>query len=139
MFRINHSQRDAFNCMRQDFEKALGLSSAAPTGVAVFETESSLILEVDLPGVDRSDVELVLEKDVLRITAERKAPEIEGATARDHRRFGQFERAFRLGFAVDPQGIDAVTENGVLRITLPKAAEEQPQKITIRTTEASGS
>ena len=132
MFPLNSSQRDAFNSLRREFEQAIGVPRELPRGVAFFDSDSAVIVELDLPGVAKSDVELMLEKDMLRIRAERMKPEVEATAGQDFRSYGPIEHVFRLGFAIDPNGVDAVCENGVLRITLAKAPEEQPKRISVR-------
>ena len=132
MFPLNSTQRSAFDGLRREFEQSIGVPQEMPRGVAVFDTDSALVVELDMPGVMKSDIELVLEKDVLRIRAERKSPEIDAQHQQDFRTYGQLEHVFRLGFAVDPSGLDAVCDNGVLRVTLPKAAGEQPKRISVR-------
>ena len=132
MFPFNSSQRAAFDGLRREFEDAIGLQPEMPRGVAVFDSDSALTVELDLPGVHRDDVELILENGILRVTAERRVPDIEANAGQDFRSYGRLEHTFRLGFAVDPAGLDAVCENGVLRITLAKAEEAQPTRIDVR-------
>ena len=132
MFPLNSSQRAAFAGLRREFEKAVGVPPEMPRGVAVFDTQAALIVEIDVPGIDKSDIELALEKDTLFIRGERHAPEFEATAAQDNRSFGRIEHVFRLGFPVAPEGLDASCENGVLRITLPKAPSVQPKRIEVR-------
>lgn len=133
MFPLNSSQRAAINGLRREFEQSIGLRPELPPGVAVFDTPTALIVELDLPGVDKSGINLSLEKDVLRIVATRPSRVAEGAEGQsDHRANEGVEHVFRLGFAVDTSGVDATSRNGVLQITLPKAAEEQPHRISVR-------
>lgn len=132
MFPLNSSQRAAFSGLRREFEQALGVPPELPRGVGVFETDSALVVELDLPGIAKSDIGLILDKGVLHIRAERKVPEIEATAAEDTRSYGHIEHVFRLGFPVDPNGLDAVCEDGVLRVTLPKAPEARPRRIDVR-------
>ena len=132
MFPFNSSQRAAFDGLRREFEQAIGVQPEMPRGVAVFDANEALIVEIDVPGVAKSDIEMMLEKDTLTIRGERKAPEIEANVSQDFRSLGRFEHVFRLGFSVDPTGVDAVCEDGVLRITLAKAPQEQPKRIDVR-------
>lgn len=132
MFPFNSSQRAAFDGLYHEFEQAIGLQPEMPRGVAVFDMDAALIVEIDVAGVSKSDIEMMLEKDMLTIRGERKAPQVEAIAAQDFRSFGQFEHVFRLGFSVDPTGVDAVCEDGVLRVTLAKTPEEQPKRISVR-------
>ena len=132
MFPLNSSQRATFAGLRREFEKAVGVPPEMPRGVAVFDTDAALVVELDVPGIAKSDIELMLEKDMLFIRGQRKAPQVEANAAEDTRSYGKIEHVFRLGFAVNPEGLDASCENGVLRVTLPKAPSAQPKRIGVR-------
>jgi HSP20 family protein len=89
--------------------------------VDVYETEGEVVVLVELAGVDRSMIKVVLEGQVLKIYGER--PKIEGEATRYHRMeisFGNFERLIELPTQVDPEKAEVRYENGFLRIVLPK-------------------
>ncbi len=132
MFPFNSSQRAAFDGLRREFEHAIGVPPEMPRGVAFFDSDVALTVEIDLPGVAKSDIELSLSKGVLRIKAERVAPEISATGGKDFRSFGKLEHVSQLGSAVDPSGLDAVCQDGVLRTTLTKAVEQPPTRIDVR-------
>jgi HSP20 family protein len=69
---------------------------------------------------------------VLRITAAKNAPDGERKYWREERTYGQFERRFSLPEAVNPEGIEAELDDGVLHLTLVKKPEAQPKKIAVR-------
>lgn len=97
----------------------------------VSEGERTLLV-ADLPGVDETSLEIVLEKDVLTIrgTAAWPAPESFEASYREFPR-RRYERSFRLTDEVDRSGITATMRNGVLRLELPKTAESKPTRIPV--------
>lgn len=94
--------------------------------VDLYETDEAFLLLADLPGADEGSTELVLEGEILtlRARAENVAPK--GARPlRMEFALGWFERSFDLGREVDGERITAAFDNGVLRLTLPKAPEER--------------
>ena len=101
--------------------------------VDIAETDDAHLIQMDLPGVAKEDVEITVEDGVLKIAGERRRSreESEGDYSRVERSYGRFYRSFRLGQQVDPANIEARHENGVLTISLPKAEESRPHKIDI--------
>ena len=101
--------------------------------VDVAETADAYELEADLPGLTPQDIELVIENDVVTLRGERKGRvEAQGVdTRRRERRFGKFERSFRVPQEVDASKAEAVFKEGVLRIHLPKVAAAKPRRIEV--------
>ena len=111
-------------------------SSETPTWYAptsIREGEDHFSVEVELPGVHNDDIDLTVEKDVLRVTAERKPPEDDQAYLHLERRCGKFERTVSLPDTVDTGSVEAELKNGVLHIKLVKKPETQPKKISVKT------
>ncbi len=98
----------------------------------IFETESELKLEFDLPGVAQGDLELVVEKGVLSLHGERKAPANMDQYLRVERAYGPFSRKFTLPESVDAERITAQLIQGVLVLTLPKHEESKPRQIQVQ-------
>ena len=94
----------------------------------VYETDSTVEVSVDLPGVEKKDVELNVSNGLLTITGERKNTAGESAEGRiwQETSFGTFKRSFKLTDAVVEDKIKAQFKNGVLKISLPKAGEIKP-------------
>ena len=86
----------------------------------VAETKEAIIVEVELPGVERQDVRVEVEGDILHITGERRATveHQERQYSRMERSYGRFERHLRLPASVDRAGIRAGFRAGLLTITL---------------------
>ena len=98
----------------------------------IVETEDTLTLTVDVPGLRSEDVEIVVEDRVLRVKGARARPEGDGALVhRQERRFGDLSRSFRLGSSLDPSGTVAGVVDGVLTVTIPKSAESKPLRIEV--------
>jgi len=87
----------------------------------VLETDEELILVADVPGASSASVELLLEDDVLLLRArtERAAPEGWQPLGAEFE-LPDYERAFRLTTEVERERIQAVVQNGRLRVVLPK-------------------
>ena len=101
--------------------------------VDIVETEDTLEIFADMPGVTRDTVEVTVEQRVLRIHGRAEMPLPEGlAPLYLEYQPGDYERAFTLSDAVDPAGIEARVRAGVLHLKLPKAGPAKQQKIEVR-------
>ena len=88
--------------------------------VDVYEDDDGLILVVDLPGVQRDDIDLRIDDTGLTVEGER-AREESSSGIRLERPAGRSRRSFRIGIPLDPSGARATYREGVLRITIPRA------------------
>lgn len=104
--------------------------------VDVEETQSQYLFAFDLPGVKKEDVKIELNANQLLVTGARK-PAYASDDARPHfteRPHGEFQRAFTLPNGIDNAKVEAAFEDGVLRITVPKAENAKPRRIPIGST-----
>ena len=94
----------------------------------VYETDSTIVASLDLPGVAKKDVEVSVSNGFLTISGERKNISGESGEGRiwQETSFGTFKRTFELTEAVVEDKIKAQFKNGVLKISLPKAEEVKP-------------
>jgi len=101
--------------------------------VDIRETETEVVLAADMPGVDETSLDIGLEGSELTIRGSfvPKAPNGYSLTYQEYES-GDYERSFTLGDTIDRDGIRAVVKDGVLRLTLPKAKEAQPKRITVK-------
>jgi len=98
----------------------------------IFETEDALTVVMDLPGVSRQSVDVNVENDVLRIEARIDPSKYEGMEPLyTEYNVGHFARSFTLSNKIDQQQISAQLEDGVLTLTLKKAKEAMPRRISI--------
>jgi HSP20 family protein len=100
----------------------------------VREEENRFVVHVDLPGVDKKDIEIVAEKGVLTIKGERRseAKKTDAGYERVERVAGSFLRRFTLPETAQAEGITAKQVNGVLEVSIPKQAEVQPKRIEVQ-------
>jgi HSP20 family protein len=132
---------DTFDSLGRDFEQVMqrlasrdgGFFTTGGYAVDIWETPDHLHVEAELPGFKREEIDVLLENQVLTITAERKADE--QAQQRDwllnERRAVRFSRSFSLPPTVDESKCEAKYENGVLLIALNKREESKPRKISV--------
>jgi len=97
--------------------------------INVSESGNDYIVDACIPGVAIEDVDLTLTARSLVIKVERKSPE--GRYFRQERLAGSFQRIITLNVPVARDQVTAKCTNGILRVTLPKAEEIQPRRITI--------
>ena len=102
--------------------------------VDIFEKGDDLVIRAEIPGVEKSDIEVRVEDNTLVLKGERKQEQgfEEHNAYRLERSYGSFVRSFRLPKTVDPSGISAEYRAGVLEVTLPKAEEAKPKQIEIK-------
>lgn len=125
-----------FNQVQDEFAKWLGRASVAQVAspqLSVWEDESAVYAEADLPGVDPAKLEVtVTEGNQLTVQAERSAPEVPGAVwLRQERPFGRFTRVVSLPALIDADKVEAKYAEGVLRLRLPKHEAAKPRKIVV--------
>ena len=104
--------------------------------VDIYETESAFVVEADLPGVHQENVNIQFDRNALTISGTRAAtlPAKETAQLRvfsAERLSGTFSRSIRLPEHVDADKIEASYNNGVLTVTVPKAAGARARTIPI--------
>jgi HSP20 family molecular chaperone IbpA len=99
----------------------------------IYETDAEIVVVADMPGVDEKSVDITLEKNFLTITGTADDTAAEGRRlAYAEYETGDYQRTFTLSDEVDREGIAAVVKNGVLRLTLPKAAQARAKRIAVR-------
>ena len=98
----------------------------------IFETDDALRLVMEMPGVERKDVDVRLENDVLRVEGRIDFAKYEGLEpVYTEYNVGPFMRAFTLSNKIDQDKISAELADGILTLTLKKAKEATPKRIAI--------
>lgn len=95
------------------------------------ETDDAFIVDVDVPGVAKGDVDIQLEGRRLIVTAERKERERVGMLRRRTRRVGTYRFEMVIPADIDDQHVDASLRDGVLTIRLPKADHARRRRISV--------
>ena len=110
-----------------------GWSMPTPA-IDMYQTENDVLIKASVPGMKAEEVQINLTGDVLTLKGEVKHEEErkEKAWHIREQRFGSFERSVALPTAVKTDKAEAVFENGILTITLPKADEVKPKTINIK-------
>lgn len=108
-------------------------SSGFVPAVDIYETEDSIVVKAELPGVDKNDVKIEVKDGVLTLKGEKKVEKEvkEENFHRIERAYGSFQRSFTLPQNVDKDKIKATFKNGVLEIVIAKKEESKPKEIKI--------
>ncbi len=100
----------------------------------VTENDEAYTVRASVPGINPDDLDISFSDNTLTIKGELKEEKVD-ENERWHlreRRFGEFMRSITLPNAVNADKIEAHYENGVLTLTLPKAEEVKPRKISVK-------
>ena len=98
----------------------------------IYENDNELVVVVDIPGVEKKDVDIKVENDRLSIEARVNLDQyVDYNPVYTEYNVGHFSRTFRLSNKIDSAGIKAKVDNGVLALSLPKVPEAKPRKIKI--------
>ncbi len=138
-FRDVSSLQDRINRMFEDFfprsrepDEEIGVCAWQPA-VDIYETDEGVVIQAELPGVNKEDVSVELKDNILTLKGERKVDtELdEQRYFRKERCFGTFHRSFSLRESVQPDKIKAKFKDGILEVEIPKAQAERPRQITV--------
>jgi HSP20 family molecular chaperone IbpA len=99
--------------------------------VDIYETPEEIIMKVDLPGVKPEDLDIDLIDDTLTIVGKVAEADTEGNDLLVEYKVGHYYRSFLLTDVIDRGAISANLSEGMLRLSLPKAAKVAPRKIPI--------
>jgi HSP20 family protein len=99
--------------------------------VSINDLPETVVVEAELPGVGKDGVSIQVEDGEMILTGHRKQPEAKGALHINERCACDYRRVFALSKAIDSTRIAAEMADGVLRVTLHKAEEVKPRKISV--------
>lgn len=97
----------------------------------VMENGDGYTLQVEMPGVNKEGLEMWVENNELTIVGRRSLPQVAGTLIHRESRRENFRRAFEIDPSIDAGKISAKIEQGVVTLTLPKAEQVKPRKITV--------
>ena len=121
-------------------DEGIARGAWAPS-VDIYENKDQIVLEAELPGMNREDFELTVENNVLTLRGERRFEKRDEGDNyhRVERAYGQFTRSFTLPQTVSAENAVAEYKNGVLRVALQKREEVKARRIEIAGEGAEGS
>jgi len=142
MFRQPISWRD-MSRLRRDMDKLFESSlprwqrqraTSYPAINVYTNEEEGILVTAELPGINPNDLNISVTADTLTLTGSRQAEEMPESYQyhRRERGFGEFNRTFQLPYTVNKDYVEATFQNGVLRITLPRAEAEKPKQIAVQ-------
>jgi len=113
-------------------ERAASMYNWIPTA-DIREESHQFVIEIDVPGVEPSEIEVSMKAGILSVQGERKQEkQVDGESyQRVERFYGTFHRQFSLPDTADSEKISAVGKEGVLYISIPKKAVAQPRRIKV--------
>ena len=141
--RATACQSNAFGSLHREIDRLfedftrgrlgmLGGQGNLMPSIDVSENDKEIEIAVELPGLERKDVEISIDDDVLTIRGEKKVEEKKEDKNKNYhvteRGYGVFYRALQLPPGVDPSKVQATMSNGVLKITIPKPARSQAEE-----------
>ena len=131
MLRMNRMGAQRSSLFGQQYRPAS--IPAWPPAVDIYERKDAYLVAVELPGVGIDDIEITFEDGLLTIQGQRNAApdSSEERVHRAERRYGAFRRSITLPTHVNSDAIEASTQDGVLQIMVPKAAEVHAKRIQV--------
>jgi HSP20 family protein len=134
-FREVTSMRDLMDRMMEGdgLGRTLWDVNSVPT-MDLYQTEDSVVVKMGLPGVKPEDIQISVANGVLTVRGELKEEKEEKQRTYHlrERRFGSFSRSVSLPSSVNSDKSEALFEDGILTLTLPKAEEAKAKTITVK-------
>jgi len=122
----------------RDFDRLIQQVAGTPARPAVmpmdaYRSQDTFLVQFDLPGVETDEIDLTVEKNVLTVHAERARPQSSEdiEMVANERPQGTFSRQLFLGDTLDPDGIEAEYQAGVLTLRIPISERAKPRKVEI--------
>jgi len=130
--------------LRDEIDRLFDLPLAGLTGSSswmsgwtpaldVYDDKDHYVVKAEVPGMNKDDIDVSLHEGSLTITGERKSEHAgqETGVYRSERFFGRFQRTVDLPTGVDASRVKADYRDGILTVTLPKAEEAKPKRISV--------
>jgi HSP20 family protein len=130
--RVNRILEDVIMPPRRGVEPENLTAGQWSPPVDIFETSESIVLRVEVPGIEQQALDVEIKENSLIVQGDRKFEEMEGRNyQRVERTYGTFRRVFSLPVPVRQDQIHAVLRNGVLEITLLKEEKAKPKRVQV--------
>ena len=114
----------------QESDRSQAKQFIAPSA-SVTEIADGYTLKIEMPGVKKDGLEILVENNELTIIGRRSLPAVEGTLVHRESRLENFRRAFELDPSIDADKIRAKIDQGLVTLILPKAEHVKPRKITV--------
>lgn len=103
--------------------------------INIFSGKDDAIVTAEIPGVDPDELDISVKGETVTLRGSRNALELKEDECfhRQERGAGQFVRSFELPFRVEADKVEAAYQKGVLQLRLPRAEEDKPKKISVKT------
>ncbi|HBD95442.1 MAG: hypothetical protein A2015_06100 [Spirochaetes bacterium GWF1_31_7] len=116
----------------RNVESKRGLDYYKPA-TDIVENEANYTIIFDMPGIDKNDISLKVEKGVLTVTAEsNRKPDLDYTCIREEFEYTGYRRSFNLNDVIDVNSINAEYKDGTLILSLPKKEEQKTREIEIK-------
>lgn len=130
------AKRDTFDNQLDVFNRFLGgpsLQHSSFPPFNIWSDENGAVITSELPGVKMQDLDITVSGKNITVKGSRSEGEAQedAQRVRRERPSGNFERSFELGFQIDAAKVEAKMVNGVMEITLPRAENDKPRKISV--------
>jgi HSP20 family protein len=111
--------------------RTTGIGSFPP--INIFQHNDDFVAIVELPGLDKNDLEIEAKENTIRISGRKTIKYDEGASIhRRERVWGVFDRTLSVPIQIYPDAIKAEYHDGVLALFIPRAASDKPRTIKIK-------
>ncbi len=127
-----------FDSLFDSFWNGWGMPSTKTPSVDILENENAYVVEAELPGYSEKEVDVHVDKHVLKISSmresekEEKDEKVSPNYLIRERYTSSFERSFTLPEGVDEENIEGEFKNGILTLSIPKLPAQQPKKIDVK-------
>jgi HSP20 family protein len=130
---MDRLQRE-MNRLFEDYSPQRLRSAPSYPALNAWSNEEGLLVTAEVPGVSPQDIEVSVVGETLTLSGRRTLDDLkEGARYhRQERGYGKFSRTLQLPFPVTVEKIEAKFKNGVLSVSLPRAEEDKPRKIAVK-------
>lgn len=130
---MNRLQREMNRLFRSSDSVQLHHAPGFPA-VNIWANEEGQVITAEIPGVEPEDLDISVTGEILTLSGTRKQEQVGDGTTfhRRERGYGNFKRSIQLPYPVQADKIEAKFKNGVLSIALPRAEEDKPRKIVVK-------
>ncbi|MBN1637102.1 MAG: Hsp20/alpha crystallin family protein [Deltaproteobacteria bacterium] len=137
MARIDFGLWDPRSEMERFFSGFRRATSESSPPMNIFTSEEGVVITSEMSGIDPEKIELSVVNDKLTIEGIKPVIELKEGESwhRRERGYGKFHRKVRLPFSVEGDKVEATYENGILKVSLPRAEADKPRKISVKMAE----